>query len=238
MSSGLGMHVLRQRDPRIPTLTAFSSQSLSLVPGLICLPGLEICGGSGAPRDKLHQSWPSLSVKLEVYKKIHSSHDNGSWSFLSSIETKPTGFFSLLLVTSLVICSSVFPAQKWYIHLTPISSLLANPAEDYRDIACDYGSQAPTTGNIFALASVPNNTHPQWWRDPGLRKLNILLLSSFLGSIANGYDVSLISGLEAIPRWFDDLGGLDNTNTFGLLIAAYSFEASSRSSQHHGWPTS
>ncbi|KAL6898542.1 general substrate transporter [Trichoderma evansii] len=75
----------------------------------------------------------------------------------------------------------------------------------------------------FGLTKFSNNAHPTWWKDPGLRRLNILLLSSFLGSIANGYDVSLISGLEAIPQWFNDIGGLENANTLGLLIAAYAF---------------
>ena len=85
---------------------------------------------------------------------------------------------------------------------------------------------ASTTPGVDSalLAKLANNTHKLWWRDPGLRTLNILLLSTFLGSIANGYDVSLISGLEAIPRWSDDMGGLnDDANMLGLLIAAYSF---------------
>jgi MFS family permease len=82
----------------------------------------------------------------------------------------------------------------------------------------------PTTSGTSAFTNISNNTHPQWWRDPGLRTLNILLLSSFLGLIVDGYDNSLISGLEAIPRWFTDLQGLgDDANTLGLLIAAYSF---------------
>lgn len=84
-------------------------------------------------------------------------------------------------------------------------------------------SAATASGDAVLLAKVSNNTHRLWWRDPGLRSLNILLLSSFLGSIANGYDVSLISGLEATPRWFNDISGTKNTNTLGLLIAAYSF---------------
>ncbi|KAK0760467.1 hypothetical protein N5P37_006661, partial [Trichoderma harzianum] len=90
-----------------------------------------------------------------------------------------------------------------------------------------YSTMAPSAvtspGNAVLLANVTNNTHRLWWRDPGLRSLNVLLLSCFLGSIANGYDVSLISGLEAIPRWFDDISGAKNVNTLGLLIAAYSF---------------
>ncbi|PKK47231.1 hypothetical protein CI102_8271 [Trichoderma harzianum] len=84
-------------------------------------------------------------------------------------------------------------------------------------------SAVTSPGNAVLLANVTNNTHRLWWRDPGLRSLKVLLLSCFLGSIANGYDVSLISGLEAIPRWFDDISGAKNVNTLGLLIAAYSF---------------
>ncbi|KAK4061642.1 uncharacterized protein Triagg1_10184 [Trichoderma aggressivum f. europaeum] len=84
-------------------------------------------------------------------------------------------------------------------------------------------SAVASPGNAVLLAKVTNKTHRLWWRDPGLQSLNILLLSCFLGSIANGYDVSLISGLEAIPRWFEDISGAKNVNTLGLLIAAYSF---------------
>jgi MFS family permease len=52
--------------------------------------------------------------------------------------------------------------------------------------------------------------------------LNFLPLSAFLGGIANGYDGSLISSLAAIPQWYTDLS-LHDTNTLGLVIAAYSF---------------
>jgi hypothetical protein len=40
--------------------------------------------------------------------------------------------------------------------------------------------------------------------------------------IANGYDGFLIFSLEAIPQWYTDLS-LHDTNTLGLVIAAYSF---------------
>ncbi|EHK39347.1 hypothetical protein TRIATDRAFT_288149 [Trichoderma atroviride IMI 206040] len=84
-------------------------------------------------------------------------------------------------------------------------------------------SALTSTDNAVLLSNATNNTHRLWWRDPGLRSLDIILLSSFLDSMANGYDNSLISGLEAIPRWFDDISGAKNANTLGLLIAAYSF---------------
>lgn len=65
-----------------------------------------------------------------------------------------------------------------------------------------------------------NNTHPQWWKDPGIRKLNFLLSACYLGAIANGYYSSLISNLIANPRWFEDLNGVSNTKLLGLVVAA------------------
>jgi sugar porter (SP) family MFS transporter len=65
-----------------------------------------------------------------------------------------------------------------------------------------------------------NNTHPQWWKDPGLRKLNFVLLTCHIGLIANGYMSSLVSNLMANPRWFADLAGLSNAKLLGLVVAA------------------
>ena len=36
----------------------------------------------------------------------------------------------------------------------------------------------PTSaGAIASIAGIQNNTHPCWWRDPGLRKLNFFIAS-------------------------------------------------------------
>ena len=67
-----------------------------------------------------------------------------------------------------------------------------------------------------------NNTHLQWWRDPGMRKLNFLLLTCYLGAMSNGYLSSLMSSLIANPRWFEDLQGLSSTTLLGLVVAAQS----------------
>jgi sugar porter (SP) family MFS transporter len=67
-----------------------------------------------------------------------------------------------------------------------------------------------------------NNTHPHWWRDAGLRKLNFLLLSCYLGAMANGYISSLISNLITNPRWHHDIQGLSNAKLLGLVTAAQS----------------
>lgn len=56
-----------------------------------------------------------------------------------------------------------------------------------------------------AYSEAKNNAHPQWWRDPGLRRLNILLLGPMLSSVCFGFDAAMIGGLLANKRWFADL---------------------------------
>lgn len=55
-----------------------------------------------------------------------------------------------------------------------------------------------------------------------MRKLNFLLLSCYLGAMANGYVSSLISNLITNPRWFKDVKGLSNVKLLGLVTAAHS----------------
>ncbi|OJD39032.1 hexose transporter protein [Diplodia corticola] len=40
-----------------------------------------------------------------------------------------------------------------------------------------------------------------WWRDPGLRKLYCMMPILFLGSTINGYDGSLLNGLQTMDPW-------------------------------------
>ncbi|KAE9400803.1 hypothetical protein BT96DRAFT_919261 [Gymnopus androsaceus JB14] len=46
-----------------------------------------------------------------------------------------------------------------------------------------------------------NNTHSNWWMDPGLRKNTGWIVLLYFGSFAVGYDGSLMSGLQAMPQW-------------------------------------
>ncbi|KAF2724480.1 aflYb/ hxtA/ putative hexose transporter [Polychaeton citri CBS 116435] len=73
-----------------------------------------------------------------------------------------------------------------------------------------------------AFKALPNNTHPKWWRDPGLRRLNIGILLIFASATANGFDAALMNGLLAIPQWHEDMGEHLNTNVLGLIIAGIS----------------
>ncbi|KAH7325554.1 general substrate transporter [Stachybotrys elegans] len=51
------------------------------------------------------------------------------------------------------------------------------------------------------LASVLPTDEKPWYRKPHLLKLNYYILSLILFSSANGYDGSLMNGLQALPKW-------------------------------------
>ncbi|KIW18215.1 hypothetical protein PV08_02503 [Exophiala spinifera] len=66
-----------------------------------------------------------------------------------------------------------------------------------------------------------NNCHPQWWKDPGLRQLNIRIFGLMISSMAFGFDAALIGGLLGNQRWYMDLQVSGATLT-GVLIASNS----------------
>ena len=70
--------------------------------------------------------------------------------------------------------------------------------------------------------SLANNCHPHWWKDPGLRRLNIGILLVFASATANGFDASLMNGLLAIPSFNEDVVEKVSVNILGLIIAAIS----------------
>ena len=42
-----------------------------------------------------------------------------------------------------------------------------------------------------------------WWQKPALLRLNLCLFCLFLFSAANGYDGSMMNGLQALPLWHE-----------------------------------
>ena len=56
---------------------------------------------------------------------------------------------------------------------------------------------------------VPRTT---WYKDPGLRKLYILMPILFLGATTNGYDGSLLNGLQTMNQWQTCNEALNDTN--------------------------
>ncbi|CAG8197762.1 unnamed protein product [Penicillium salamii] len=77
------------------------------------------------------------------------------------------------------------------------------------------------TSGEDAYNSLPNNTHDQWIKDAGLRRLNLGVGLMFTSAAANGYDGSLMNGLLALPLFLKDLGDIDS-NVEGLIIAGVS----------------
>ncbi|GFZ46473.1 hypothetical protein JCM24511_04720 [Saitozyma sp. JCM 24511] len=66
---------------------------------------------------------------------------------------------------------------------------------------------------------IPNNTHPNWWQDPSLRKNAFWLFICALASVYAGYDGSLLNGLQALPKFFETFPGLTDSNLLGLTGA-------------------
>ncbi|KAL3450805.1 sugar transporter [Aspergillus insuetus] len=88
------------------------------------------------------------------------------------------------------------------------------------------------------LVALSQDSRP-WWKKPHLLKLNYILLSCILFSSANGYDGSMMNGLQALAPWQDFmnhpvgawLGFINATQSVGCLVAGY---PSAWIVQHHG----
>lgn len=76
-----------------------------------------------------------------------------------------------------------------------------------------------TTAGTEAWRAIPNvRDRLPWHRDAGRRQLDFFLSIIFVGMVLNGYDGTLISGLQAFPAWQQDLGYPDGLR-IGLLNA-------------------
>lgn len=68
-------------------------------------------------------------------------------------------------------------------------------------------------------AALPNNTASAWWRDAGLRKNVLHIVTLYTAVYSLGYDGSLLNGLQALPAWQSDFGSPKGT-TLGLIAAS------------------
>ncbi|GAA6033239.1 hypothetical protein JCM8097_003011 [Rhodosporidiobolus ruineniae] len=85
---------------------------------------------------------------------------------------------------------------------------------------------APTTTILAAdkaasTTTPANNTNPRWWKDPGMRRLQVHLSILLLGSFVCGFDGSVMSGFFGIASFLSDMDDPD-ANKQGLLTAAIS----------------
>lgn len=62
------------------------------------------------------------------------------------------------------------------------------------------GAIAPrqSAGNVIGGREFPQVT---WYKEPGLRKLYLLLSTVILVSATNGFDGSMMNGLQAVKNW-------------------------------------
>ncbi|KAE9393787.1 MFS general substrate transporter [Gymnopus androsaceus JB14] len=66
-----------------------------------------------------------------------------------------------------------------------------------------------------------NNTHPQWWRDPGLRRNVFWIAILYFGFFTWGYSTALLNCLQPLPQfnhYFDNPSG----GRLGLIYASQS----------------
>ncbi|KAI9737344.1 MAG: hypothetical protein M1834_009498 [Cirrosporium novae-zelandiae] len=69
------------------------------------------------------------------------------------------------------------------------------------------------------LVDIPEVT---WWKDPGLRTLYLMMPILFLGSTMQGYDGSLLNGLQSSDQW-QSYFNYPNGSELGLLSAIMGF---------------
>lgn len=77
------------------------------------------------------------------------------------------------------------------------------------------------SGGDAVYNTLSNNVNAKWTRDPGLRRLNLAILTMFASAAANGFDGSLINGLLAIPAFNNNLGDV-NSSLLGVTLAGIS----------------
>ncbi|WVQ79726.1 hypothetical protein IAT38_001826 [Cryptococcus sp. DSM 104549] len=67
--------------------------------------------------------------------------------------------------------------------------------------------------------SIPNAVdHTPWHKNYGIMKLYFLITILYAGNLLNGYDGTIVSGLQALPSWHEDLG-YPSSSRIGLLNA-------------------
>lgn len=73
---------------------------------------------------------------------------------------------------------------------------------------------------VDSFRSIPNHdSHLPWWKNKGLRELNLLLLCIFVAQFLNGYDSALVSSFQSMASWKNSLDNPDSSK-IGLLNAS------------------
>lgn len=97
--------------------------------------------------------------------------------------------------------------------------------DDQPNSTIDDSPQYDFTGVV--LNDVIPKRDKSWWRDRRLLKLNALLLCALLTQTAQGFDASMLNGMQALPTWIEyfghpagtRLGAMTFGPTGGVLIS-------------------
>ncbi|KAL3453126.1 general substrate transporter [Aspergillus insuetus] len=81
-----------------------------------------------------------------------------------------------------------------------------------KDMSAEHAEFPTETSRPFQIPEVT------WWKHAGLRKLYIMMPILFLGSTINGYDGSLLNGLQTMPPWRNYFGSPSGSD-LGLMTA-------------------
>jgi hypothetical protein len=55
--------------------------------------------------------------------------------------------------------------------------------------------------NVDVTKTLANNTHEKWWKDPGMRKLNFMIICVISAQMTCGYDESVVGNMLAMKPW-------------------------------------
>ncbi|RDW74608.1 uncharacterized protein DSM5745_07270 [Aspergillus mulundensis] len=83
-----------------------------------------------------------------------------------------------------------------------------------RQSSTEHIEDTPQSSTDFQIPTVT------WWKHSGLRRLYVMMPILFLGSTINGYDGSLLNGLQTMPPWRDYFGDPTGSD-LGLLTAIH-----------------
>lgn len=88
-------------------------------------------------------------------------------------------------------------------------------ANSEKETNVDVSTHSGTPNETTAALDIPDVV---WWKEPGLRKLYLCLPILFLGSTINGYDGSLLNGLQTSTQW-QSYFGYPTGSRLGLFTA-------------------
>ncbi|KAI5240509.1 hypothetical protein E4T42_08352, partial [Aureobasidium subglaciale] len=97
--------------------------------------------------------------------------------------------------------------------------ILRDDKDTHATMAQSLELEKSTQANTIDVDQSPSHDHQvTWYKDAGLRKLYLMMPILFLGATTNGYDGSLLNGLQAMDPW-QEYFGHPNGSTLGLFSA-------------------